>query len=636
MTAISSSNSAGLRIVSWQVQIPKIGDIWDMKRLEEELPSNTVWGQISTAEYNYGKVDWHLVIGENPSIETVDDHIIIFNNAKHSTSNSLTQESPSIGAQLLIGQKVIFEGFLEKPHSISSFKFASDDPSFDDYDVNDKDRKRNDFFKYDKDDMPAIDALDDQQIYHTDLMYLEDTQRPQKERDAFDWTGRENLQFGFGSLKFAWQMQAPMTSDIVKIPEEDELGVSFKNPTIPGLYLVMSVTNNGNHVDAIRVYSIEEADAIVGNNFITFDTSAGYAGEFNWEIVERKRYSEEQWNNAVDAYEKHIVDKPRTHFTQYIGSKTSEWFNYRSKLAWKIHEPTVGMFVEVINKIVKGRAVMIIEEGTQGVITKLLDKHDLVQVLISDDSIEIEAVGYNILLDKDTFFEYFKEIDDNEVTSTITSSLKFSEEYFDSSPAESNPIEESKLVNPIDDKHLRRTNPKRFDERHDRYTESPDSDISNKYDNAIQGDASLKFSWQIQEEEIIYVLYDTETGELLVKGNSDHIVQEWWAILKNGNDVGGHVLDISNPGNPHIYENETGEIKFMAPTEESLKTKWINYLLYHEEEGGYGFATYEKWKEEVNTPPPHTAQKLSCQNTPIQESSSNSTGLKIFSWAKVG
>lgn len=278
------------------------------------------------------------------------------------------------------GKFVYIDALTAADQVVGSLKFASDDPSFDDYDTNSEERKRNDFFLYDKDVPGGEDALDLQEIWNTDLMYLEDTQRTEKERDAFDWTGRENLQLGFGSLKFSWQIQ----------------------------------------------------------------------------------------------------------------------------------EPEVGMFVKVIKKIVKKDFDLIsVAIGTQGIITKLLDEYDLIQVLINSSSGRTDDDnsfgGVNILVDRDTFFDFFEEIDNKE------SSLKFSvDTYFDSSPAESNPVEESKLVNPIDDKHLRRTNPKRFDQRHDWYQES-DSDISNRFDNAIQGDASLKFSWQQQPDLIIYKTHDYYT-----------------------------------------------------------------------------------------------------------------------------
>jgi len=67
--------------------------------------------------------------------------------------------------------------------------------------------------------MPAIDVLDDQQIYHTDKMYLKDNQKTQKEREAFDWTGRENLQLGFGSQKLAWKITEPEIIDVEQWPE---------------------------------------------------------------------------------------------------------------------------------------------------------------------------------------------------------------------------------------------------------------------------------------------------------------------------------------------------------------------------------------------------------------------------------
>ena len=75
-----------------------------------------------------------------------------------------------------------------------------------------------------------------------------------------------------------------------------------------------------------------------------------------------------------------------------------------------------------------------------------------------------------------------------------------SDVYFDGSPAQDIPPENLNFTNPIDDKQLRRINPKRYDKRHDWYSEAPDSDLSNKFDNTIKGDASLKLSWQLPEK----------------------------------------------------------------------------------------------------------------------------------------
>jgi len=72
-----------------------------------------------------------------------------------------------------------------------------------------------------------------------------------------------------------------------------------------------------------------------------------------------------------------------------------------------------------------------------------------------------------------------------------------SDVYFDSSPAQDIPPEDLNFTRPIDDKQLRRTNPKRYDKRQDWYSEAPDSDLVNKYDNAIQGESSLKLGWQL-------------------------------------------------------------------------------------------------------------------------------------------
>lgn len=88
----------------------------------------------------------------------------------------------------------------------ASLKFSSDDPSFDDYDNRDNTRHRNDFFKYDTDAPGGEDALEMNNLYMQDLMYKRDTEKERKERDAMDWTGRENLQLGFGSKRLSWQI----------------------------------------------------------------------------------------------------------------------------------------------------------------------------------------------------------------------------------------------------------------------------------------------------------------------------------------------------------------------------------------------------------------------------------------------
>jgi len=106
----------------------------------------------------------------------------------------------------------------------SSLKLSSDDPSFDDYDNRDNTRHRNDFFKYDTDQPGGEDALDRKDLYYEDLMYKKDTEKEQKERNALDWTGRENLQLGFGSLKLGWLLSyTPKIGDRVRVehPEGD-------------------------------------------------------------------------------------------------------------------------------------------------------------------------------------------------------------------------------------------------------------------------------------------------------------------------------------------------------------------------------------------------------------------------------
>ena len=96
----------------------------------------------------------------------------------------------------------------------TSSKIASDDPSFDDYDNRDTTRRRNDFFKYDTDKPGGEDSLDMQDRYYEDLMYKKDTEKEYKERNALDWTGRENLQVGFGSLKLGWLARQHMQLNV--------------------------------------------------------------------------------------------------------------------------------------------------------------------------------------------------------------------------------------------------------------------------------------------------------------------------------------------------------------------------------------------------------------------------------------
>lgn len=70
-----------------------------------------------------------------------------------------------------------------------------------------------------------------------------------------------------------------------------------------------------------------------------------------------------------------------------------------------------------------------------------------------------------------------------------------SETYQDFTPQQEVAPEDVNFTNPLTDKKLRRTNPKRYDFTSDWYSEAPDSDISNRYDNTIKGEAS-KLSWQ--------------------------------------------------------------------------------------------------------------------------------------------
>jgi len=79
------------------------------------------------------------------------------------------------------------------------------------------------------------------------------------------------------------------------------------------------------------------------------------------------------------------------------------------------------------------------------------------------------------------------------------------EPLFDSTPSETETPEERHNLNPIPDKVLRRTNPKRYDTRHDWYIDTnesgEDSPISNRYDNPIPAVASLeKSAWKVYPE----------------------------------------------------------------------------------------------------------------------------------------
>ena len=70
--------------------------------------------------------------------------------------------------------------------------------------------------------------------------------------------------------------------------------------------------------------------------------------------------------------------------------------------------------------------------------------------------------------------------------------------WFDSTPEPERVVEDAFSMNPPSDEQLHRTNPKRYDKRHDWYDSTTDSghsgEYSNRYDNAIPLEASLKFS----------------------------------------------------------------------------------------------------------------------------------------------
>jgi len=138
-----------------------------------------------------------------------------------------------------------------------------------------------------------------------------------------------------------------------------------------------------------------------------------------------------------------------------------------------------------------------------------------------------------------------------------------SDVYFDSSPAQDIPPENLNFTNPIDDKQLRRTNPKRYDKRQDWYSEAPDSDLVNKYDNAIQGESSLKLGWQIYHDfgtpNAMRVLHKLE--ELSKENVSDD------DILDDDNDYGkyGHVYEVHNDAqldliNRYLPPEDAGQV----------------------------------------------------------------------------
>jgi hypothetical protein len=79
-----------------------------------------------------------------------------------------------------------------------------------------------------------------------------------------------------------------------------------------------------------------------------------------------------------------------------------------------------------------------------------------------------------------------------------------SETYFDSTPPQEMEPEDRTFVNPMDDKKLRRTNPKRYDPRADWYTgnnmEGHDSPVENRYDDAPSLTAGLKASTIVRND----------------------------------------------------------------------------------------------------------------------------------------
>ena len=154
--------------------------------------------------------------GEHAIIDQEDNEIMF--NGKVDEVKEFWMRSFPLGREEL-GYTVLFIDDYKDEYNNkeASLKFSSDDPSFDDYDNRDNTRHRNDFFKYDTDKPGGEDALEMPDLYYEDLMYKKDTDKEYKERNALDWTGRENLQLGFGSLKLGWQARGYTWEEFLQV-----------------------------------------------------------------------------------------------------------------------------------------------------------------------------------------------------------------------------------------------------------------------------------------------------------------------------------------------------------------------------------------------------------------------------------
>lgn len=119
--------------------------------------------------------------------------------------------------------------------------------------------------------------------------------------------------------------------------------------------------------------------------------------------------------------------------------------------------------------------------------------------------------------------------------------LQASETYFDSTPSQEQTPEERLSLNPIPDLTLRRTNPKRYDKRHDWYTyyteHVTDSPTSNRYDNSIELTSALEsrnaldaLDWEIErtvEGRAVYASKETFIQALLQRvATKEKLLQE--------------------------------------------------------------------------------------------------------------
>jgi len=195
------------------------------------------------------------------------------------------------------------------------------------------------------------------------------------------------------------------------------------------------------------------------------------------------------WDDAVnEAIEDGYLDPRDWHGTAYDYALRFNLVRDAS-LKYSFEEPVefhVGDRVRILSKSV-GRPLSsdYINGGDEGVIQNILGDDDFLVFTIDGD------IG-----------SFLKE--DLELVKKVESLLKFSDigPLFDSTPSEEMTPEERHNLNPIPDEKLKRTNPKRYDKRHDIYDgpneSGHDSDIGNRYDNTIGLASSLKeIDWEI-------------------------------------------------------------------------------------------------------------------------------------------